>query len=491
MIDWSTTLYNAVSLLGYDPWSPMLFSSGLFWVLFLVFIPIYASLKSNSTKMMLFVSLFSVFFYYKSSGFCFFLLIFTSIIDWAISRIVVNVRTPKRRKVLVGISIALSLSILAYFKYANFILFNWDSLVGNNFQPLDIVLPIGISYYTFRSISYIVDVYRGKVRPAKSWLEYFFFLSFFPALVAGPIVRADCLLPQIRENKRVCESDVYAGLWLIILGVIKKAVFADYICQYNDLVFDAPSGYNGFETLMGVIGYTLQIYCDFSGYSDMAIGISLTMGFKLLPNFDFPYKSTSLAEFWRRWHISLSTWLRDYLYIPLGGNRRGKFRTYLNNFITMLLGGLWHGAAWKFVFWGAMHGAGLAVNKACLPFTRRFDGKVWFTIVSWLITMTTVMFLWIFFRANSWEESWSVVGNILTNFSIAYFVPFVKVRYVWVIMVVVIAVSHALPKRFYEKMSGIFVSSPWIVKLLIFIAVIQVVIEFAGEDVPPFIYFQF
>lgn len=491
MIDWSATFENVIDLLSYDPKSPMLFSSGLFWAIFLMFIPIYAFLKSNRTKMMIFVIIFSLYFYYKSSGFFLFLLVATSLIDWYLALLIEKNRKQSARKCFVAISIVVSLSILAYFKYANFFLLNWTLIIGENFQPLDIVLPIGVSYYTFRSISYVVDVYRGKVKAATSWIDYLFFLSFFPALVAGPIVRADIFLPQLKENKAPSKSEIYAGLWLIILGVIKKSIIADYICQYNDLIFNSPTGYNGFETLMGVFGYTAQIYCDFSGYSDMAIGIALIMGFKLLPNFDFPYKSTSLTEFWRRWHISLSTWLRDYIYIPLGGNRKGTYRTYLNNFITMLLGGLWHGAAWKFIFWGGMHGVGLAVNKACRPFTSRFDGQKWFTVLSWVITMSTVSFLWIFFRADTWSDSWAIVKNVFTNFSIDYLGPFVQVRYIWVIMMLVIVITHSLPKAFYEKLSNLFVSSLWIVKLLVFVVVVQLVIEFAGEDVPPFIYFQF
>ena len=491
MIDWSETLNNALSLLAYDPKSPMLFSSGLFWAIFLVFMPIYASLKGSRPKMVLFMIFFSLYFYYKSSGFYLFLLVATSFIDWWIALKIAKSESTTVKKWLVALSVTLSLSVLAYFKYANFFLMNWDAIIGANFQPLDIILPIGISYYTFRSISYVVDVYRGKTAPVKYWLEYLFFLSFFPALVAGPIVRAGDFMPQLRKEPKISANEVYGGLWLIIIGVIKKAIIADYICQYNNLVFDTPTGYNGFETLMGVLGYTAQIYCDFSGYSDMAIGLALIMGFKLLPNFDFPYRSTSLTEFWRRWHISLSTWLRDYLYIPLGGNRKGTLRTYLNNFLTMLLGGLWHGAAWKFVFWGAMHGAGLAVNKAFRPYTSRFDGKKWFTALSWLLTMITVAFLWIFFRADSWDASWAVVGNILTNFSIDYLPPFVKVRYMWVIMMIIIIVTHSLPRSFYDRLADKFIDSSWLLKLVIFIIVVQTVVTFAGEDVPPFIYFQF
>ncbi len=364
-------------------------------------------------------------------------------------------------------------------------------MVGSNFQPLDLVLPVGISFYTFQSVSYIIDVYNGRVAPTATWLEYAFFLSFFPALVAGPIVRADYFLPQIRENRHATRSEVYTGLWLIILGVVKKAIIADYIAQYNDLIFQTPGGYSGFETLMGIIGYTMQIYCDFSGYSDMAIGIALIMGFKLAKNFDFPYKARNLTDFWRRWHISLSTWLRDYIYIPLGGNRKGTARTYLNNFATMLIGGLWHGAAWKFVFWGAMHGAGLAVHKASKPVLGRIGDSWPVRAASWLVTMTFVALLWVFFRADSWADSWTVVSSVFRDFSAAYIPAFAAARSLWLILMLVIVVSHCLPTRFWESAQAWFVRSPWIVKLLIFIVVVQLVIELRTESVSPFIYFQF
>lgn len=424
----STVFRNICELLKYEAGSPMIFSSGLFWALFVIFLPVYALLKRRVWQMVIFVSLFSLYFYYKSSGFFFFLLIGTSLIDWMLSKLIVLSASRLTRRLALWFSIVNSLGILGYFKYANFFLWNWNAMVEGNFQPLDIILPVGISFYTFQSISYIVDVYKGRVKPTATWLEYLFFLSFFPALVAGPIVRADYFIPQIRQNRYATREETYIGLWLIILGIVKKAIVADYIAQYNDLIFQSPTGYSGFESLMGVIGYTMQIYCDFSGYSDMAIGIAMIMGFRLMKNFDFPYKSRNLTEFWRRWHISLSTWLRDYVYIPLGGNRKGNLRTYINNFLTMLVGGLWHGAAWKFVFWGAMHGAGLMVHKASRPLLAKIP-DTWLTkAVAWSITMVYVSLLWVFFRADSWTDSWLIIRNIFTNFSLDYVGPFVKVR---------------------------------------------------------------
>ena len=490
-VDISTVAANAGAMLGYTPAEPMLFSSGTFWALFLIFMPLYALVRNRLWYMLTFVVGFSFFFYYKSSGWFVLLLGATSLIDWTVSRLMVRTDVKWRRKLLATVSIIVSLSVLAYFKYANFFLWNWNSMVEGNFHPLEIILPVGISFYTFQSISYVVDVYKGRVAPTATWLEYVFFLSFFPALVAGPIVRADYFLPQIRANYHATRTELYAALWMIICGILKKAVIADYIAQYNDLIFASPTGYSGFESLMGVIGYTMQIYCDFSGYSDMAIGLSMIMGFRLSRNFDFPYKSKNLTEFWRRWHISLSSWLRDYVYIPLGGNRKGTLRTYLNNFLTMLIGGLWHGAAWKFVFWGAMHGVGLAVHKATLPLTRRLPDTWWVRAVGWSVTMVYVSLLWVFFRADSWLDSWLIIKNIFTNFSIDYIGPFLSARWMWVVMMTVIITAHALPPGVIDRLSTAFVRSWWVVKLIVFLAVVQLVLEFAGEDVAPFIYFQF
>lgn len=269
---------NILNLLSYDPKAPMLFSSGTFWALFLAFMPLYGLLRNRKWQMLTFVVAFSFYFYYKSSGVFVLLLGATSAVDWTLSRLMsAPGRSRAFRRTCMGVSLLTSLGILAYFKYANFFLWNISAMVQANFQPLDLILPVGISFYTFQSVSYIIDVYKGRVAPTRTWLEYAFFLSFFPALVAGPIVRADYFLPQIDRNHHATRQEVYMGLWLIILGIVKKAVIADYIAQYNDLIFQTPGGYSGFETLMGIIGYTMQIYCDFSGYSDMAIGIALSL----------------------------------------------------------------------------------------------------------------------------------------------------------------------------------------------------------------------
>ncbi|MBR5133330.1 MAG: MBOAT family protein [Alistipes sp.] len=487
----STLWANILEKLAYDPQSPMIFSSGTFWALFLIFMPIYALLKRSRMKMIVYVVAFSLYFYYKSSGVFFLLIVATSIIDYLLSLVLARREKEWQRKLCVLLSVAVSLSVLGYFKYANLLVESWSYLVGSNFQPLDIILPVGISFYTFQSISYIVDVYRRRIEPTDSWLEYIFFLSFFPALVAGPIVRADHFLPQIKDNRIPERSEVWMGFWLILLGVVKKALLADYIAQYNDIIFTTPETYTGFENLMAMLGYTMQIYCDFSGYSDMAIGIAMIMGYRLPQNFNLPYKSLNVTEFWHRWHISLSSWLRDYLYIPLGGNRRGKVRTYFNNLVTMLIGGLWHGASWKFVAWGGFHGVALIVHKMSLPLLNRIPNTRLVKLVSWLLTVSFAIFTMTIFRVNVLGDLWVMLHNVFTNFHLDYLPVFVDVRLTWCIFMLILIISHAMPDGWWQRLGERFAVMPWVVKLLIFVVVVQLVLQFRSEDVAPFIYFQF
>ena len=474
---------HLLSLFAFNRDEPMLFTSGLFWVLFMVFLPLYAMVKSQRKKMMVFVIAFSLYFFYKSSGLFFLLLVATSIFDWWVAQFIDSSKNRTERRIALTVSLVFSLSILLFFKYSNFVMFNLEALIGGNFQPLDLILPVGISFYTFRTISYVVDVYKKKIEPVDDFIEYLFFLSFFPCLVAGPIVRAREFIPQARENKPATRDMIYGGLWLVMLGILKKAVFADYIAQYNNIAFGNPTGYTGFELLMAVLGFTMQIYCDFSGYSDMAIGLG--------SNFRFPYRSLNVTEFWHRWHITLSTWLRDYVYIPLGGNRKGKVRQYFNLMVTMLLGGLWHGAAWTFVVWGAGHGIALCVHKLCKPWLDKIASTPFTRSMSWLMTFTLVTFLWIFFRANTFQAAGQVINGIFTDFEWAYLPVFIERRVTWCIMLAIIFGLHFVPARVWDKMREWFIGTQWWVKLLMFIVLIQLVLQFASATVQPFLYSQF
>ena len=323
-ISFDTLLARVQELLQYDPQAPLIFNSGLFLFLFVGFSSIYLLLRRTTTLRILYVILFSIYFYYKSSGIYFLLLVFVAVTDFLIGNAIVSSGKDKRRKKrLVALSVAINLGMLGYFKYTNFLIDISNQLFGAGFLDFqNIFLPVGISFFVFQSMSYTIDIYRGEIKPLERWIDYMFYLSFFPQLVAGPIVRARDFIPQIRRPLMVTERMFGTGIGFIIIGLVKKAIISDYISlNFVDRIFDEPALYSGFECLMGIYGYALQIYCDFSGYSDMAIGIALLLGFRFPKNFDAPYKSATITEFWRRWHISLSSWLRDYLYISLGGNR--------------------------------------------------------------------------------------------------------------------------------------------------------------------------
>ncbi|MDO4993714.1 MAG: MBOAT family O-acyltransferase [Bacteroidales bacterium] len=491
-IDWSRVLQQ----LTYDPTAPMIFSSGVFLLLFLGFSLVYWALGTKTTLRLMFVTAFSYYFYYKSSGFYFFLLAIVTVSDYYMARMIAEVRDTSRMtaKFLIIFSLTLDLGLLFYFKYTNFFGEMWASLTGGTFSALDIFLPVGISFFTFQSLSYTIDIYRGQLKPLDSMLDYAFYVSFFPQLVAGPIVRARDFIPQIRRPLCVTNEMIGRGVFLIIAGLFKKAVISDYISvNFVERVFAQPDLYSGLENLLAVYGYTLQIYCDFSGYSDMAIGLALLLGFQFPKNFDSPYKSQSITEFWRRWHISLSSWLKDYLYISLGGNRKGKFRQYLNLMITMLLGGLWHGASLNFIVWGGFHGLMLVVDKLFnTSFLNRqkegTSGVSWWRI---LITFHLAAFAWIFFRNQTFEGSFLMLEQIFTNFQPQIFLQWATSYWAVGLLMLLGYVLHFLPQSWWERSQQFVTRSPLVVQALLIVAVIFIVIQVKSSDVQPFIYFQF
>lgn len=486
-------------LLLYNPRAPLIFSCGLFLFLFLGFTFFYRLLSRTFTLRIIYVILFSLYFYYKSSGIYFLLLILISVTDYGIGHFLYRSTSRKVKRWLVVLSLTVDLGILAYFKYTNFFIDTVNHFrTGDPLAFQNIFLPIGISFFIFQSLSYVIDLYRNNADPAKSWLDYLFFISFFPVLVAGPIIRAKDFIPQIYKEPFVTKTMFGEGFFLIAAGLFKKAVISDYISlNFVDRVFDNPLLYSGFENLMGVYGYALQIYCDFSGYSDMAIGIALLLGFKFGENFNSPYKSATITEFWRRWHISLSTWLRDYLYISLGGNRKGKLRTYVNLLITMLLGGLWHGASMRFVLWGMMHGVVLAVHKACMdlwPAKFRAVGAQMNPLrraAGVFVTFNFVCFCWIFFRAGSMDMAFTVIRRIGTDFN-ARLIPEFLSGYKHVLILIVIGyMLHWLPDKYEIAAKRKTVDMPLILKSLGMTVLIWLVMQIKSSDIQPFIYFQF
>ena len=491
-------LDKALGLLVYDTHQPLIFNSGLFLFLFAGFLLFYALLRRSTSVRIIYVILFSLYFYYKTSGVYFLLLVFAAASDYWIARALYRTRRPWLRRSWVVLSIAVNIGMLGYFKYTNFLIDISNRLFGEGFlQFRNIFLPVGISFFVFQSLSYTIDIYRRQLRPLDRWTDYLFYLSFFPQLVAGPIVRAKDFIPQIRRPLHVSREMFGTGVFLILTGLFKKAIVSDYISlNFVDRIFDEPLLYSGFECLAGIYGYALQIYCDFSGYSDMAIGIALLLGFRFPKNFDSPYKAATITEFWRRWHISLSTWLRDYLYIPLGGNRKGRVRTYINLLITMLLGGLWHGAAMRFVLWGALHGAALALHKLWLKFVPR--AKATGAEMSWgwriagiFFTFNLVCFGWLMFRAESMQTVSLMLHQIFSNFNLAV-APQVLKGYLSVFLLMGAGYAlHMLPASADRTAQRIVAASPTVVQVLLAAGMIWCVMQIKSSDIQPFIYFQF
>lgn len=479
----------------YDRANPMIFSSGLFLWVFLGFITIYALLKKQDTLRILFVTLFSYYFYYKSSGMFFILLALVTVCDYYFAKCIVHYKSTANRKLFVTLSVLLNIGLLVYFKYTNFFTELICDLQNREFNPFDIALPVGISFFTFQSLSYTIDVYRGRIQPLDRLLDYAFYISFFPQLVAGPIVRARDFIPQIRKPLFVSAEMFNKGIFFIICGLFKKAVISDYIgVNFVERIFANPQLYSGVENLMGVYGYAMQIYCDFSGYSDMAIGIALLLGFHFNINFDSPYQSASITEFWRRWHISLSSWLRDYLYIPLGGNRSGRVRQLINLMITMLLGGLWHGDSLNFLLWGGFHGLALVCHKLWRDIRKKDktdQSKGPFRFMGVLVTFHFVCFTWIFFRHQNFSEAFNMIHQIVYDFKPGLFFQLISGYWQVFTLIAIGFALHFMPRRAEESFFNLVQKTPLIGKAILIVALVFLVIQIKSSDIQPFIYFKF
>jgi alginate O-acetyltransferase complex protein AlgI len=382
----------------------MLFVEFRFFWFFLAVFAVYWSLRRNdSRKVWLLVC--SYFFYACWNWKFLFLILASSALDYFVGAMLARTENPRARRGWLIMSLCANLGTIAFFKYYNFFvtsaaaLLEWLGLPAS-LHTLEIVIPVGVSFYTFHSMSYTIDVYRGKLRPVSSILDLACFIGFFPQMVAGPIVRAFAFLPQLQTLRRFADVDVRGALVLFLTGFIKKACIADAVAPFVDRYFEAPWNFTAASAWVGVLFYAIQIYCDFSGYTDMAIASAQLLGYELPVNFRFPYFARNISEFWHRWHISLSSWLRDYLYIPLGGNRGPRWFVYRNIMITMLLGGLWHGGAWTFVIWGGLHGLALVIHREWVRRTEPPSSTQ--SIMRWLawpLTIYWVCVAWIFFRA--------------------------------------------------------------------------------------------
>ncbi|MBB1573969.1 MAG: MBOAT family protein, partial [Flavobacteriaceae bacterium] len=519
--DWNAFLQQFL----YDSKNPLLFNNGFFVYFFTLFILLFFALRNHHKARRYVFCIFSLYFFYKASGWFVGLVLVSAVVDFFLSNAIYREKSQSRKKFLLVLSILFNLGMLFYFKYTDFFIEISNSLFDTNFNPLNLILPIGISFYTFENLSYTVDVYRGEFKPADKFSDYLLFLAFFPKLMMGPIVRAHDFVPQINEPYVISERDFAKGFFLIISGLIKKLVISDYITlNMVDYMFDNPALHTGVENLMAVYGYAMVIYCDFSGYSEIAIGIALWLGFKIPPNFMSPYQSINITEFWRRWHISLSTWLKDYLYIPLGGNRNFSVASFIfvggflvgsfimgvelfhlsnlwaalvsavlllifiipalitrknsgiaanfNLLTTMLLGGFWHGASWNFIIWGAIHGVGLGIHKIWMLLTDKslssLNQSRIYKIISGILTFHFVCFAWIFFKAEDLEIAKTMIYQIFNNFDISVFGPFYDNYKGVVWMILAAMVLHLVPDNLADKVIARTKTIPMVVYILVF-----------------------
>ncbi len=498
-------------IFNYDPDRPMIFSTPAFWIFFLVVMAGYSIIYRKPFIRNFYLLIVSLYFYYKSGGLFLFLLILVTVVDYTAGLLIYHSRKKTFKRLFIFLSLLSNLGILAYFKYTGFFVHTINDLFGTGIQVHDylasfsnlhlgtsfdinnIILPVGISFFTFQSLSYTIDVYRGKLKPVRNIVDFGFYVSFFPQLVAGPIVRASEFIPQLYTRFSLSKREFGYAIFLICKGLIKKIIISDFIAiNFIDRVFDLPSSYSGFENLMAIYGYGLQIYCDFSGYTDIAIGLGLIMGFRLPINFNSPYKASSISDFWKRWHISLSRWLKDYLYISLGGNRKGKFRTYINLIITMSLGGLWHGAALRFLIWGGLHGIGLVINKIWNSiFGDKLTSGRFGRAIAVFITFNFVSFCWIFFRAPDMNSAFIMLRQITGSFSPGSYLT-VLPAYGSVFMLIIAGyIIHLLPEKIKESYRGLFISIPLAAKLAVILVVAVLLLQMRTAEVIPFIYFRF
>src|SRR6056300_4848 len=550
--------WNIVEWLTYQQDSPLLFTQRYFWVFFALVMGGYSVVYKHTARRNLFLFAVSLFFYYKTSGFYFIILLFSTAIDFGIGWAIFRNKVRWQRQALVALSVVVNLFVLGYFKYAYFIagflhdltgieleVVNqfalWtNNAVGTNFVFDRILLPVGISFFTFQTISYSVDIYRGHVAPVKNIFDFGFYVSFFPQLVAGPIVRASELVPQIYAPYSLSKQQAGLGIFWILNGLLKKLFLADYLAvQFIDRVFDNPQLYSGFETLSALFGYSMQVYADFSGYTDVAIGIAMLLGFALPKNFNSPYKATSVAEFWRRWHLSLSTWLRDYLYIPLGGNRTGSIASYLivflflvmialvvdqpllsvllgvlfaggyllmrysttaerwvntniNLMLTMVLGGLWHGSSWNFVTWGTLNGVGLVVYKNWKKISPWSDrSKWWNKAIGLMLTLSFITFTRAWFRSPTWDGAIEILSKIPEDFGWSTMGAVVSSKWKFYLVLLGGYLIHWIPGKYKEQLRQSVSQSSVYMLFLLCVLSIMVIYQILSAEVQPFIYFAF
>jgi alginate O-acetyltransferase complex protein AlgI len=483
------------NIFGYNQNNPISLISGYFLVFFTLFLFVYSMLYNKLELRKWTLIIFNFLFYYKLTGFLSFIILIPTIFDFFIARKMESSNELNKR-ILFFISICSSLALLIYFKYTNFFIEIINSFSRDSFSILKIIIPVGISFYIFRTISYIIDVYNEKIDAIEKFSDYLVYMTFFPLLISGPITRAEQFIPQLNQENNISSDKINNGLFLIIKGIIKKAIFADYLSYYVAMIFAAPTGYTGLENLVAIICFSIQLYLDFSGYTDMASGVANILGFDIGANFNEPFKAKNISDFWRRWHISLSDWLKDYIFSPLNFYFR-KLKVYgaiIAMFITFFICGIWHGTTWIFILFGILHGSVLSIELATRNvFNFKEEGlksKVYFS-VSWLLTFSFIAITMLAMRLDSISTTWGVISKFWTNFGFENIHLFFEVQLAFTSMFTLALIFVFLPFKFKEKLKMYFLKSHLSFKILFIIVLVQIMVELQNQNIVPFIYAQY
>ena len=490
---------NFFQALIYQKNHPLVFNSVMFFILFSVFFLIYAIAFKNVKARNIALLLFSLYFYYKVSGIAIIILLIISTSDFFIGKGIFHSKKKSNRTLLLTLSLLIDLGCLIYFKYANFFVQTWSDVTGiSDTVTLNIILPIGISYFIFKSLTYIFDIYRETIEaPETNYFNYVLYVSFFPNILAGPISKASDLLPQIKDKLIINQEIIGKGFFLIMCGAFKKIVIADFLAgNFVDRVFDAPDYFSGFESLMASYGYTIQLYFDFSGYTDIVIGIACLLGFSIAPNFNKPFSSMNVTDFWRRWHLTLSAWLRDYLFTPMSLKLRnwGRFGLMLAIMITFIICGFWHGASLTFIVWGGLHGIAMAWDILTNKFRNKLKKKVnsaIYRLISILITFHFLCFSFIIFRVKSIPIALKFYEKIFTSVDFCLAGQWMNLYLYPFIVLIFGLILHYTPIKWNTSLLNIYTKRHWSLKAIIIVIAFVVIYQVFSSQSQPFIYLEF
>jgi len=489
-----------LSALLFQEGRPLMYHSVLFFILFAGFFLLYAFTTKKIALRNFLLLIFSLYFYYKLSGIFVLLLIVIGSSDYFIGRAIAATKKEKIKTLYLFLAIAIDLGSLSFFKYTNFALDSWFGIIENRPSPLvlNILMPIGISYYIFKTLSYIFDLKREMIEvPEKNYINYLLYVSFFPNILAGPISKARDLLPQFKEKITLTNEHFGKAFFLIIVGAFKKIVIADYLAaNFVDRVFDAPRFFTGFDALMASYGATMQLYFDFSGYTDIVIGLALLLGFKIEANFNKPFLAQNISEFWRRWHITLSNWLNEYVFVPLSFSLKSLKRVGVLSavLITFFISGVWHGAAWTFILWGSLHGVAIAwdvISQKPRKKLAKIIPKWIYSFISIFITFHFLSLSIVLFNAHSLQDARVIYEMIFTDLDFGLATQWISLYAMPFTVLILALVLHYTPMKWYEKTRRMFIKTPWILKILIIVVSFILIYQVFSTDAHPFIYLEF